>query len=126
MIRQILGIIAGYTIFVVTSLALFKITGHKPHSPATNSFIVFTTIYGIVFSLISGFITKLVAKTRNLHVCYILALIIAGFAMFSLLKSDGSHWTQFLAIVIFAPTSILGGLFHSKRSSKLSVTPANK
>jgi hypothetical protein len=33
----------------------------------------------------------------------------AGFATFSLLKSDGSSWTQLLAIIVFAPVSVLGG-----------------
>ena len=118
MTRKFLSIIVGYAIFVVTSLALFKFSGHKPHSDPTTAFVIVTAIYGIVVSFIAGLITKLIAKTGDVKINYILALIIAGFATFSFLKSDGNHWTQLFAIFIFAPASILGGLFYMKRYSK--------
>ena len=54
MIRNILSIIAGYAIFVVSSLALFKISGRAPHADPTTAFIIVTAIYGIVFSFIAG------------------------------------------------------------------------
>ena len=111
MIKKILGIIAGYAIFVITSLALFTFSGQKPHSEAATSFIILTAIYGASFSFISGLVTQLIAKTGTLLVNYVLAFIMAGFAIFSLIKSDGTHWTQLLAIIIFAPVSVLGGLF---------------
>lgn len=110
--------IAGYAIFVITSLTLFKFSGQAPHSEATTGFMLLTAVYGATFSFLSGFITQLLAKTNTLMVNYSLAFIIAGFATFSLLKSDGSHWTQLLAIIIFAPVSVLGGLFHIKRNSR--------
>ncbi len=115
MVKKILSIIIGYAIFVVTSLVLFKISGQKPHSDPTNLFFILTAIYGAFFSFVAGFVTQLLSKTLNLKINYILAFIIAGFATFSFLKSDGNHWTQLLAIFIFAPMSILGGLFYNKR-----------
>jgi hypothetical protein len=116
--RQILGVLAGYAIFVVTSLVLFKTTGQNPHLLATAGFVILTSVYGAVFSFISGLVTQVIAKTKTLTVSYILAFIIAAFATFSLIKSDGSHWTQILAIVIFAPISILGGLYYIQRHEK--------
>ncbi len=118
MTRKILSIIVAYAIFVISSLALFKISGQAPHSDATNSFIILTAIYGAFFSFVSGLITQLIAKTSDLKINYILAFIIAGFATFSFFKSDGNDWTQLLAIFIFAPISILGGLFYKKRQMK--------
>lgn len=118
MIRKILSVIVGYAIFVITSLALFKISGQKPHADPTNLFIILTAIYGAVFSFAAGLVTQRLSKTLNLKINYILALIIAGFATFSLLKSEGNHWTQLLAIVIFAPVSILGGFFYNKRQNR--------
>ncbi len=115
MIRKILSIILGYAIFVITSLVLFRISGQNPHSNPEIGFVVLTVIYGAVFSFIAGFSTQLIAKTRNLKINYVLAIIIAGFATFSLFKSQGNHWTQLLAIFIFAPTSILGGLFNNRQ-----------
>ena len=110
MIRKILAVIVGYAIFVITSLLLFKISGQKPHADAANFFIICSAIYGALFSIIAGYATNLISKSSTLNVNYILALLIAGFASFSLFKSEGNHWTQILAIVIFAPISILGGM----------------
>lgn len=118
MIRQIIGVVAGYAVFVATSLILFKVSGRDPHSDPTLTFVLLTLVYGVAFSFTAGFITQIIARTRNVKINYILALIIAGFAMFSFFKSEGNHWTQLLAFFIFAPVSILGGLFYNKRQKR--------
>jgi multisubunit Na+/H+ antiporter MnhE subunit len=115
MIKKIVSIMAGYAIFVLSSVALFMVSGQQAHADATTGFIIFTIVYGIVFSFIAGLVTQLIAKTKNLTLNYILAFILAGFATFSLLKSSGNHWTQWIAIFIFAPATILGGLLYIKR-----------
>ena len=114
MIRKILGIIIGYAIFVATSLLFFKISSQNPHATPTATFLILTIMYGAFFSFIAGLVTQLIAKTGNLKINYVLAFIIAGFATFSFLKSQGSHWTQLLAIFIFTPMSIFGGLCYIK------------
>src|ERR1700749_4648414 len=116
MIRQISGVIIGYAIFVISSIFLFKFSEVNPHEEASKLFMVLTFVYGSVFSFISGLVTQLIAKTKNLKVNYVLFVIMAGCAAFSLFKSSGSSWTQLLAIFIFAPISVLGGLFWIKRS----------
>ena len=118
MIRKVLSVLAGYLIFVATSLALFKLSGQSPHSDPTILFAILTAAYGVIFSFFAGLIAQLIAKTKDLKINYILALIIEGFATFSFFKSDGNHWTQLLAIFIFAPVSVLGGLFYNKRKDK--------
>jgi len=118
MIRKILAVITGYTIFLATSLALFKLSGQAPHEKATTGFQILTAMYGVFFSLLSGFVLQLIAKSKALTLNYILAVIIACFAIFSLMESNGSNWTQLLAIFIFAPVSVLGGLFYTKRNKK--------
>lgn len=116
--RKILSIIAGYAIFVITALALFKFSGQQPHADPTTAFVILTAIYGIVTSFIAGLVTQIISRTKKLTINYILAIVIAGFAMFSLFKSAGNHWTQLLAIFIFAPASIAGGLMYKKKSNK--------
>ncbi|MFH6936866.1 hypothetical protein [Flavobacterium sp. YO12] len=115
MIRQILAVIAGYAIFVITSVLLFQVSGVKPHSDASGLFMGLTFVYGAVFSFLSGLVTQFISKTKNLKVNYILFAIMAGFATFSLFKSSGSSWTQLFAIFVFAPVSVLGGLFWIKK-----------
>ena len=116
MIRKILGVIVGYAIFVVSSLALFQLTGQKPHAETTVTFQLITAVYGICFSLLSGFVLALIARPTNLAVNLVLALIMASFAVFSFVKAEGTHWTQLMAIFVFAPTSMLGGYFYLGRN----------
>lgn len=118
MIRQILGVILGYVIFVISSIFLFRFSEVNPHEDAPKLFMVLTFVYGTVFSFVSGLVAQLISKTRNLKVNYVLFIIMAGFAAFSLFKSSGSSWTQLLAIFVFAPVSVLGGLFWIKRNKK--------
>jgi hypothetical protein len=121
MIRSILGVTTGYMIFVITSILLFRISGVKPHSEASVTFMLLTFVYGAVFSFLSGFVTQTIARTKNLKVNYILFVIMAGFATFSLFKSSGSSWTQLLAIFVFAPVSILGGFIRIKKTENHNI-----
>jgi hypothetical protein len=118
MIKQVLGVIAGYAIFVISSVLLFKISGVKPHSVASLLFMLLTLVYGAVFSFSSGVVAQFIARSGNLKANYALFVIMAGFAAFSLFKSSGSFWTQLLAIFVFAPVSVLGGYFLIKKNNK--------
>lgn len=115
MIRKFLSVVAGYAVFVISSLALFRLSGQKPHADATFLFMIFTAIYGVVFSFLAGLVTQLVSGVKDIRLNYILAFILAGFAAFSMFKSEGNHWTQILAILIFAPATVLGGLFYMRK-----------
>jgi hypothetical protein len=115
MIKNFLGLIAGYIIFVITSVLLFKLSGNNAHAHAAFGFQLFTALYGIVFSILSGFVSQLIVNKKNLSINYELAVLIAGFATFSFFKAEGSHWTQLLAIFIFAPVSILGGVLYLRK-----------
>jgi len=115
MTRKILGVVAGYAIFVASASVFFKLSGKDAHVDTSASFVISTAIEGIVFSFIGGFVLQLIAKTANLKLNFILAFVMASFAAFSYFKSGGNHWTQLLAIFVFAPTSILGGWFYLKQ-----------
>jgi hypothetical protein len=118
MIRIILGIFVGYAFFVFTSLLFFNLSGQNPHGDPTIGFTLLTALYGAATSFISGLLACWIANRKDLRTNYILAGIIAGFAAFSLFKSEGNHWTQIIAIFIFAPVSILGGWLLMKKSKK--------
>jgi hypothetical protein len=110
MIIKILAIIVGYIIFAAGAIAFFYVFDIEAHSTASTTIMIQTVVNGIIFSALAGWITQLIAKTGNLDINYILALLIAAFATFSYFKANGEHWTQLMAIFIFAPVSILGGL----------------
>ena len=70
--RKILSVIAGYAIFVITSLGLFKISGQKPHSDPTPVFVIVTAIYGIGSSFIAGLAAYIISQRKDLKINYIL------------------------------------------------------
>ncbi|MCP9770817.1 hypothetical protein EGI22_23175 [Lacihabitans sp. LS3-19] len=115
MIKKPLSVIAGYAVFVIFSVALFRFAGQKPHAEASLYFMILAAICGILYSVLAGFVVNLISKSKSLDMNYFLAAIIAGFAAFSMSKSEGSHWTQILAILIFAPVSILGGYLRLRK-----------
>lgn len=116
MLRKNTGVVVGYAIFVISALAYFKLSGHDPHVSASGAFRMLTACYGVFFSMLSGYVLQLIARAKNLQPNYVLAIIMAGFATFSMLKSTGSSWTQMQAIVVFAPVSILGGWIFLERN----------
>jgi len=119
MIRKILSVIAGYLIFAVTSVLLFKLAAQDPHQPASGQFMMITLAWGIFFSVIAGMIVQLVSGSRTLFLNYILASMMFAFAAISMILSKGSHWTQLFAMLVFAPVSIVGGILMLRRKKKI-------
>ncbi len=113
--KKIAAVIAGYLIFALSAFLYFHLTGVEPNAKPTTMFAVVTTLYGLCFSYLGGFVLQMIARTGNLKLNYIMAIILAGFALFSLIMTQGSHWTQILSIVVFAPFSLYGGYCHTKR-----------
>jgi len=114
-LRNILAVIVGYTIFVISAVLLFQLSGVDPHADPSLGFIILTIIYGILFAFIGGLLTQLISQSRSLTINYVLAAIMAGFAAFSLFKTSGNHYSQLAAVFLFAPTSILGGMMYLRK-----------
>jgi hypothetical protein len=112
-IRKVFALILGYLIFAVSAFVYFRFTGQAPEAAPTAVFAVISLLYGLVFSFLGGFVSQVIAKASNLKLNFALAACIAGFAFFSLLMTHGSHWTQIISIVLFAPMSIAGGYLRS-------------
>jgi hypothetical protein len=117
-IRTILGVIAGYAIFVVSAVLLFQLAGVDAHADPSIGFMMIAIGCGIAFGFLGGLVAQLVGGSRKLTVNYILAAIMAGFAAFSWFKTAGNHYSQIAAVFLFAPASLFGGLFYIRRRSK--------
>ena len=117
-LRNIIAVVVGYAIFVISAVLLFQLSGVDPHADPSSGFMVLTIIYGMVFAFIGGLLAQLISKSHNLTINYVLAAIIAGFATFSLFKTTGNHYSQLAAIFLFAPTSIMAGLTYLKKIKK--------
>jgi hypothetical protein len=112
--RVILGVIAGYIIFVVSAVLLFQLSGVDAHADPSIGFMMIVIAYGIAFGFLGGLVAQLIAGTRTLTVNYTLAAIMAGFAAFSWFKSTGNHYSQVAAVFLFAPASLFGGIFYNR------------
>jgi len=114
-LRNIIATILGYAVFVISAVLLFQLSGVNPHGETSQSFKILTILYGMSFSFLGGWLAQLISKSNRLTINYFLAGIIAGFAAFSLFKSTGNHYSQYAAIFLFAPASLMGGLIYLKR-----------
>ncbi len=117
-LRNSIAVISGYAIFVISAVLLFRMSDIDPHANPSLGFIILTVIHGLLFSFIGGLLTQLISKPATLTINYVLAGIIAGFATFSLFKTTGNHYSQFTAIFLFAPASLLGGFTYLKKFKK--------
>jgi hypothetical protein len=116
LLRNVLAVISGYAVFVISGVLLFKLSGIDAHANSTAGFMILTIAYGIFFSFLGGALTQVISRSGKPGINYVLAAILAGFAAFSFFKSTGNHYSQLAAIFLFAPASILGGLVHLKRT----------
>jgi hypothetical protein len=121
MIRSIAVVILGYLIFGGTAALLFHLSGQEPHAPASTGFKVFTIIYGIVFAAVGGWVASRFAVQRPLgHAIGVTALIALG-AIISLLFSGTQYtWSMWAALLLMAPSALLGGWFRVRSSQKIS------
>jgi hypothetical protein len=117
-VRNIAAVVVGYLVFAVSALLLFKLGGIDPHAEAGIGTMLLVVAFGAIFSFVAGFVAKVIAASRTLSINVALAALMFAFAAFSSLQSTGDHYTQFAAMFIFAPVSILGGLVSKKVLSR--------
>jgi hypothetical protein len=109
--RHIAAVLAGYLVFAVLSVALFALSHRDPHVAQDSVFVAFSIAYGVLAAVLSGYLAALIGRHHPLSHARTLAVAIAAVAIVSLLARPGagSTWSQLLAILIFAPSTILGG-----------------
>jgi hypothetical protein len=118
--RTVLGVVAGYVIFAISAVALFALSGTDPRSPATTLFMVSSTLCGMLFALAGGYVAGAIARRHDRLASTIVAVMIAVIAGASALSdraAGGSLWTQLAAIVLIAPSALIGGALHHRRVS---------
>ena len=108
-VRNIAAVIVGYLVFAVSAVLLFKLAGVDPHAEAGTRTMLLVVVFGAIFAFAAGLAAKAVAASSSLVVNVVLAVLMFAFAAFSALRSSGDHYTQFAAMFVFAPISLLGG-----------------
>lgn len=116
LLRSVLAVLLGYALFAVTSFALFRVTGHDPHAPASAAFMVVTVVEGIVFASAGGYVAAWIAGRKPVAHGAAVALLLAIGAAASLAATlgHGAVWTQVAALVFMAPSAVLGGWWRAR------------
>ena len=123
MLRLIGAVVAGYIIFAALSVSLFMIAGRDAHAIAPGWFIVGATVYGMVAAIVAGFAATRIASRADLRAAMALAVVIALGAGVSMIGTPavGSRWSQWAALLLMAPTAVLGGMLALRRRSAESI-----
>ena len=115
--RIFLAVLAGYLIFAVSAVLLFHLTHVDPHSPASLAFKALTVAYGLAFACIGGFVAGRIGARSDLVCGIALAIVIALGATISMIAHPGAGalWTQTAALLLFAPSSLVGDWARRRR-----------
>ncbi len=114
--RSVLAVLAGYLIFAVSGGALFAVTGVDPHAAPAPLFAIGAIVYGMVFAAFGGCVAAMLSRdVSDRHACFV-AAIIAGFAIVSFAVSypHGSVWSQVAAILLMAPSAVIGSVLRRR------------
>jgi len=129
MLRSIVAVLSGYLLFAASAVALFWLSGRDPHAPASALFQLFTTLYGMLFAGLGGFVAAVLARRSEFEHGFAVATLIAVIGAASLLGTlgHGSLWTQLAAILIMAPMAMVGARFRARqvRRSRVPAAPGH-
>lgn len=114
LLRQIGAVLVGYAVFAVSAGLLFNVSGHNPHAPASVGFMIFSTLYGMLFAALGGIIAM---KLSTRHAAAFVGILIGIGASVSLLLSPAADakWSQIAAILCMAPSAVLGAALLRKK-----------
>ena len=120
-LRSIGAVVAGYAVFAVSGALLFMLTGWDPHGPAPLGVIALSTLYGMAFATLAGYVAASLAGRAPLgHAIAVAGLIGLGALVSMVMSAAGSAlWSQLTALVLMAPSAAFGGLIRRRR-----LTPA--
>ena len=111
MLRSIGAVAAGYVVFGASAALLFQLSGQDPHAAAPVAFKIATVVWGAVFAAVAGWLTARIAVRRPVtHAAILAGVIVLGAAASLAASADEAIWTQVAAIVVMAPSALLGGV----------------
>jgi uncharacterized membrane protein YcfT len=110
-LRSFVAVLVGYAVFATSAFAVFRLSGHAPHAPASVPFTLLTSASGVVFAAVGGYVAGWLAGRRPLAHAVAMAMLLAAGATASLVSTlgHGAVWSQVAALTLMAPSAVLGG-----------------
>jgi RsiW-degrading membrane proteinase PrsW (M82 family) len=117
MLRSVGAVIVGYLVFAVSAVTLFAVTGRDAHAEAPVWFMVGSTLYGMLFAFVGGYIAaRLAGRSPVGHALAITAIIALGTLVSIFTRpAGGTIWSQLTALFLMAPLATVGGWVASRR-----------
>ncbi len=111
MFRRVIAVLAGYLVFAVPAALLFALTRQDPLLAPSVEFAVVSTVYGMAFAFLGGWIAAKFGGTGEMRNSVLVGIVILLIAVISLLVQigKGSIWSQLATIVLIAPSAVVGG-----------------
>jgi len=117
-LRSAGSVVTGYALFAVSAFLVFNLSGQPPHQAAPLWFMVVSTILGMFFAFLGGYVSGLLAGTKPLgHAIGVASILFIGATIsLAITFGKGAVWSQVTAIILVAPSAIFGGWVKSRRS----------
>ena len=120
-LREVTAGVVGFLLFMAASVVFFYAAGYDPYAGAARSFQITSIAYGVVFALISGYVTALLSPLSRVRPALMVALLISVFAIMSLLATDGVEaWSQLSALILMAPAVVFGSILRHRQTGTRS------
>lgn len=119
-LRSIGAVLVGYVLFVVTTLAFFKLTGQAPHQEAPPTIMLGSVAVGIVAAFLGGYVAGYLTGRRAFVHGVAVAAVLALGATASLISTlgHGAIWSQLCALLLMVPAAALSGLARERQSAR--------
>ena len=117
MLRSAMAVAAGFLIFAGALLVLFTIAGHNPQAPASLAFVALSTVCGMFFAALGGFVAVRLAKRSRFQHAFAVAFLIAVLGAAAILGRPDRDllWAHLVAFLVMAPMAMVGGYFRLRQ-----------
>lgn len=120
MLRTIVGVIVGWLIFAVPSVALFRLAGVEPYAHATAAFVAGSIVYGVAFALLGGYVAARIAIRIGAARAVGVVIAVAALLSLGIRPGEGAIWSQLAAFALMAPAAVIGGGIRMRQVRKSS------
>ena len=116
LLRSFIAVLVGYVVFAASAFAVFRLSGHAAHAPASLPFMLLTSACGVAFAALGGYVAGWLAGRRPLAHGVAMATLLAAGATASLVSTlgHGAVWSQVAALTLMAPSAVLGGWLRAR------------
>jgi hypothetical protein len=120
-LRSAIAVIAGYAVFAIPAMLLFRVSGLDPHGPPPSTpFVLGSILYGALFALLGGYAAAWTGRRAPVLHGLAVMILIAIVAIISFLAEVGygAIWTEIATMFLISPFAIAGAAIRGRLAMK--------